>query len=287
MATGTTNNFNLTRNELIDIAYRKIGISANAALQTRGADLLNMIIREEDLKGTGQSKNLWALSESTLFLGAAGFIYTTNEGLDSAILDLVEVHYRNTSGEDMPVEIIDHSGYEAIQDKNATGSPCKVYLKKNLSLSSQVLFLDQAPASIGVTTEVIGSDVLNYQCIMGHTSTADNKPITGSNWRLYWKQAGSAGGVWALGSTYTNGELLRYLYKRPLFDFDLATDNPDIPSGWARYLVWRLAHDLCPEFDVDMESRQWLKAEYMEAREEVFNSTRTQIDTAHNRAMFF
>ena len=287
MSTGSTSDFNLSRNDLIDMAYRKIGISSTTTLTSRAADALNLIIREEDLKGTGQAKNLWALSESTLKLSADGFVYSTTEGLDSAILDLITVFYRNTSGDDVPVFIYDHDEYERIADKNESGEPKAIYLKRNIALASQLLYVWPTPSSVGTTSEVTGSDSLNYSCIMGHTSATDNKPITGANWRLYWRQTGSSGSAWVTATDYTNGELLRYVYKRPLYDFDASTDNPDMPQGWTRFLMWRLAHDLAPEFDIDMESRAWLKRESLEAYEEIFNSARSAVKQAFNRTLFF
>ena len=287
MTTGTTQDFNLDRNSLITMAYRKIGITANSTLISQGADVLNMILREEDLHGTGPSRNLWAITESTLKLSAGGYVYSTTEGLESAILDLAAVFYRNASGDDTEVKIIDSQQYEQISDKDSDGDVESVYLKPNLSLSSQLLYVWPAPSSVGTTSEVTGTDALNYSCIMGHTSASADRPITGANWRLYWRQTGSSGSTWVTGTSYTNGELLRYLYKRPLYDFDTSTDNPDMPSGWVRYLTFRLAHDLCPEFDVDMESRGWLKREYLEARMILFNSARPLTNDIHNKTVFY
>ena len=288
MATGTTADFVLSRDELITEAFRKLEISANSTLLTRGAKVLNLIIRQEDEKGPQQAKHLWALSESALILTANGVIYGTSQGLESNIIELSSVMYRNTSGDDVPVTILDSPQYEAKSDKNTTGDVSDVYLKRDdVSRSNQVLYVYPTPSSVGTTSEVIGSDSLNYSCIMGHTSTTANKPITGQNWKLYWRQTGTAGVAWVTATAYTNGELLRYVYKRPLFDFDLSTDNPDMPAAWTRYLIWRLANDLSPEFDLDMESRQWLKGEYREAAEELFGSTRAVTTDLHNKAMYY
>ena len=139
----------------------------------------------------------------------------------------------------------------------------------------------------GTTSQVTGTDALNYSCIMGHTSVADNRPITGQNWRLYWHQTGSSGAAWVTATAYTNGELLRYVFKRPLYYFTLATDNPDMPASWTRYLMFRLASDLAPEFDLDLESRNWLKGEMREARAELFGSSMPITSDPHNRALFY
>jgi hypothetical protein len=50
--------------------------------------------------------------------------------------------------------------------------------------------------------EVTGTDSLVYTCIRSHTSSSDNKPVTGDDWMGYWKQTGSTGGVWATSTAY-------------------------------------------------------------------------------------
>ena len=288
MATGTTADFVLTRNDIITHAFRKLEIAANSTLMTRGAEVLNLIIRQEDAKGTQQSKQLWSLAEGAVILTAAGTIYGTSQGLASNLIELSSVLYRNTSGDDTAVEIIDSPRYEAIADKNSAGDVEMVYLvRDDVTRSNQRLYIYPAPSSVGTTSQVTGTDSLNYSCIMGHTSDTTNKPITGQNWRMYWHQVGSSGSAWATATAYTNGELLRYIYKRPLYDFDASTDNPDMPAAWTRYLIWRLANDLSPEFDLDMESRVWIKNEYREAAEELFGSTMAVTTDTHNKAMYF
>ena len=225
MAIGTPADSNLSRDDIITIAYRKLGITTNTTLTTRAAVLLNMIVREQDLMDVGQAKDLWALNESTLKLSADGFVYTTADGLDNNILDIVTVHFRDTGGTDSQVSIIDQQQYEQIANKDEKGDTTKIYLKKARLLSDQILYVWPGPDTVGDTTIITGTDSLNYTCIMGHTSIADNRPITGANWRLYWRQTGTGGVAWATGTAYTNGELLRYVYKRPIYDFDLSTEN--------------------------------------------------------------
>lgn len=289
-----TSDFNLTRNGLIKMALQKIGAlragrEPSPTQLDQAVQALNTIIRQEDAKNTRQSRDLWALAEKTIQLQAAGYIYTTSssDGFASDVQDIASAYYRNTDGDDTPIDIITAQQYEAIVNKNDTGDVEKIYIKRNKTLSSQEIYVWPVPSSVGDTSEVTGTDGLNYRCIMGHTSAAINKPITGSSYKLYWEQGGSSGSAWATGTDYTNGELIRYLYKRPLFDFDNATDNPDMPQGWTRYLMWRLAHDLAPEYHLGLDERQWLKGEYLDARTEIFPHTTPNADDFHNKGQFF
>lgn len=53
-------------------------------------------------------------------------------------------------------------------------------------------------------SECIGTDTLNYTCILSHTAvTGTNRPITGTTWQKFWYQTGSAGSAWGNGNSYT------------------------------------------------------------------------------------
>ncbi len=59
------------------------------------------------------------------------------------------------------------------------------------------------------SSEVTGTDSTIYTCILKHTSSTDNKPVTGKDWTTYWRARGSTGGAWADGTAYVNiGEFL-------------------------------------------------------------------------------
>ena len=51
---------------------------------------------------------------------------------------------------------------------------------------------------------VYGSDGNRYRCILGHTSSASNKPVTGANWATYWEATSVTGGTdnWVSGKNY-------------------------------------------------------------------------------------
>ena len=283
---------NTTRNELINAALRKIGaLSGTQAVSadklSRAVEALNLIIREEDLKQTEQSRSLWALSTKALILTANGIAYTTTEGLSNDIRELVSASYRDTSGDDTPIKILNEQQYNALADKNETGDIESIFLKENKALASQVLYIHPAPTSIGTASVAQGSDTLDYTCIMGHTSASISQPITGQNWQTYWQLAGSTATEWVAGTAYTNGNILMYTYKRPLYDFDAAGDNPDMPQGWNRYLIYRLAEDLAPEYGIALDERSWLKAQWLDAYAMIFPSTKVKGSEKRNKGMFY
>jgi len=56
-----------------------------------------------------------------------------------------------------------------------------------------------------------------------------------------------------------------YAFRRPLYDFDLATDNPDFPSAWQECLEYQLAYALSHEYGIPLNERILLKGEAKES----------------------
>ncbi len=54
------------------------------------------------------------------------------------------------------------------------------------------------------SSQVTGTDGLIYTCSKGHTSSSDDKPITGTNYTTYWTEEGATGGAWANTTSYTS-----------------------------------------------------------------------------------
>ncbi len=64
----------------------------------------------------------------------------------------------------------------------------------------------------------IGSDSLDHKCILAHTATTDDKPITGTNYATYWEAlATSAGTAWVEDSSYVSCKLKVYGKFHSLF----------------------------------------------------------------------
>jgi len=191
--------------------------------------------------------------------------------------------------------------------------------------------------AFSAASEVTGTDALIYTCIRSHISVAADRPITGANYKSYWKQTGSTGGGWVVTTTYSAiGEfqfdadvigiekafiryagsdtplgilsfdkyldistkddfgqpshlgieqltrMKGYLWPQPnstdyilnvlqytkLEDFDASSDNPDLLTRWLRYLVFGLAAELGPEYGVPMERQKYfdIKAETLKER---------------------
>jgi len=107
-----------------------------------------------------------------------------------------------------------------------------------VNITAGILTAENVP----VASEVIGTDGLNYTCIVTHTSAAINRPITGADYALYWVQTGFSGVVWAPDTAYiysdppTRSTHVGYLDGYSLANEDGATfrwSTPNNVQAWS------------------------------------------------------
>lgn len=293
MALGTSYRSDQKRNDIIRRALRdckviKPGEAVDGNLMREGVDSLNAILREEDQDQTGQKRFLTALKTGHLILEVGRTIYTAAEGLADDIQELHSVIYRDSLGGETPLDFISPKQYEALTPKTDTGDPRCVWLKLAQDVADNSLYVWPITRTAGTTSVVLGTDGADYQCILKHTSSTDRKPITGSDYSTYWQPlTTTAGSAWADETEYSNGALIRYLYKRPLFNFDSIDDDPDVPDGWANYLRWRLAIDMAASHDVKDSDREWFERRLAICLNALFPSNQAKTSDYHNRTLFF
>jgi hypothetical protein len=204
------------------------------------------------------------------------------------MLDIVTAVYRAPDGTDTPLDIYTAADWASINNKFEVGDPSLVFLEPNKLLASKILYVWPARQSVNTQTVITGTDALAYRCVRSHTAAADNRPITGANYLLYWELGGSGPAAWASGSSYVAPQQIRFTYKRPLFDFDLATDNPDFPSACDMYLVYRLAAVLSDDYGLAIEERQRLEGKAKAEYDTVYTGVQVPKATSqYNRARYY
>lgn len=290
MAVGTTFDSTLTRDQLIELAHKMIGVLAPGQVLagdqlTDAVRILNLIIRETDESGDLK----WTRgAASSLTLVANTFVYTSANGLPTNIAKLDAVSYRNASAIDRPMGIASAMEYETIANKTDTGDPKTVYLTDHRDIGSRTLYVVPMLSAVNTQSVVTGTDAAAWKCIRSHTSASTNRPITGANYLLYWESGGSGPSAWATSTSYTAPQLIRLLYQRPLFDFDTASDTPDFPQQWPRMLVYKLAFDLGDLYGIPMPEREYLIAKAKGAYSDIFDkSMKPETTGHHNRTSYF
>ena len=286
---GASFSFSYTRDQLISAALKDIhalaeGEQASSELQADAVNKLSAIVREMSV---ANKIHMWALKQSTLTLVANTFVYTTTNGLPGDISELTAVSYRDPSAQDHQVEVLDSTQWEGVVNKTENGEPREVFLTETSVIGNQTLYVTPMLSVVNTQSTVIGSDGLKYQCIKSHTADTTNKPITGANYLLFWVQAGTAGSAWVSGTGYLAPQLLRLWYQRPLYEFTAATDNPDMPQEWQRYLEYRLAYDMAPQVALPVIERQMLMAMYREAWDMIFRKGTSQLTRYIIRFLIF
>lgn len=291
MPTGTTADYTLTRDQLIEMAYETIGILEpgqvmDSEMLEVGISRLALIMRETDKAGRWR----WTIQAAThLPLAANTAIYSSANGLATNIAELLSVTYRNEAGRDSaPLRIIKAESYEEITDKTKGGDPLAVYLTDHQTLASRTLYVWQTLGTIATQSVVTGTDALAYRCILPHTAAAVNRPITGANWSMFWELGGSGAVAWASGASYTSPNLLRMLYRRPLYDFDTAADTPDTPLEWSRVLLYKLAFELGDVYRIPEATLQRMIGKAQGAYDDIFqHGVTAKSNTRHHKAKYF
>jgi len=99
------------------------------------------------LKDWQQYPNLWRHTEGSITLVAADYDYT----LSPVPHRVISARYRNSSGNDLPMELLSREEFYELPDKSVAGVPTEYYV--DYQHSSAVFNVWQVPASI--TTETI------------------------------------------------------------------------------------------------------------------------------------
>lgn len=203
MPVGTTADFDVSRNELIRMSLRSIGVTEPSNQEILdGAQVLNTLVRHLDERGN----HLWAVSNtlSTVTLVANQQAYVTGVGANNIAANISELAYCSvligTEYEDLTL-LDKPSSLRTRLKSDSNAQPIAVHLEKGKLLSSNRMLFYPTP-----------------------------------------------------NAAYT----VKYNYKRPIYDFDTTTDNPDFPSSFILPLKKLLAYELSQEYGVPAAERQEL-----------------------------
>jgi hypothetical protein len=288
MPFGTTSDATITRDQIIQLALKKIGaigdgVTVPAEMQQDALLELGLLVHELSASGL----YLHVQSVATLTLQANVFVYNASS-VASNMNELVEAFYRDAQAVDTPIHILDRAGYERVTNKTQTGEPQAVYLSDGLTLSTRTLTVWPMLSTVNTQSVVTGSDAQAYKCIKSHVGESSNYPITGANWRLYWELGGTSPAAWASGTSYTAPQLLRLTYRRPLYDFDAEDDNPDLPQAQGTMLLYLLMSRLGNGYGVSIAECDRYEGLAAKIMAKTYKRTmQKKTTTIHNKAKYF
>lgn len=300
MAVSSSYDFNRTRDQLCTRSLRVCGVikegeTPGAQMITDVAEALNSMVKLWQKK---PGMRLWTVREATLFpqveqvkyaLGTASTDHATETYYETdlsaaeassqttlsvtsttnmtvadnigIVVDDGTIHWSTIASKTATTVTID----DALDDDAASGNAVFNYTTK---IVRPLKIVDARRYNIAGATDTPISDSqgslmarLDYQAL-------PNKTQTGTINRAFYDPERSALGylyIWQAPSTIT--DLVKFTWHRPLMDFDAASDDPDFPQEWINPIVFNLAINIAPEFDVPTERLQViapLAAAYLE-----------------------
>jgi len=280
MTTSGTSSFSYNRDQIIRMAYRKLGVinaseTPGAQMIQDASDALNLWVKA--LNATGL--HIWTEEEAILFLQPNQISYS----LGGTTTDNCTGSYTATT-----LSASAASSATSISVTSATGFGASYYVGIVLDGGS-IFWTTQSGAAAGTTITLAsgltgsasgGNAVYVYQTQiirplrvvstrrynlpsaietqMTQWSRIDyrnqpNKTATGTVTSSFYDPRGGANtqgvlSVWPAPSDATNA--VKMTWWRPVQDFTSSANTPDLPQEWGLCLIWNLAKEMGPEFDV-------------------------------------
>ena len=281
MARSGTKDFSITRNDIINAALRKIGEwdsgeSPSGPEVADAAQALNLLVKQFTAAGA----EIWLQKEITLFLQDGQKSYLLGPTGDNVTESYVETAL--TDGEpgtetsivvDSITGILDGDYIGIMQDDDSihwdtvNGTPAgstvtitnglasvaaagnKVYAYTTKAFRPAKLIFCNTRDNNDYDTQVdlIGEIEYRTLSLKGSSGRPDQvwyQP-TLDNGTLY---------VWPVVPGSTVNKLIISAQYYP-DDFDVASNNPDFPIEWGNALIWGLANELAPEYQVDLRQQ--------------------------------
>lgn len=278
MTTSGTSTFAYNRDQIIKMAYRKLGVinaSETPAPQMiqDASDALNLWVKA--LNATGL--HIWTETEATLFLQPGQYVYTLGSGTTDHATENYTATTLATSASGSNITVSSATGF---------GSSYAVGVVLN---SGSIFWTTQNGAAVGTSVPLVGSltgaassgnavyvyqtDIIRPLRVVStrrynFASAIDtqvtqmsridyrnqpNKSTPGVPTMTFYDPRGGANtqgtfAVWPAPSDATNA--IKMTWWRPVQDFTSAANTPDLPQEWGLTLIWNLAKEMGPEFDV-------------------------------------
>jgi len=280
MTTSGTSSFSYNRDQIIKMAYRKLGVinaSETPAPQMvqDASDALNLWVKA--LNATGL--HIWTEEEAILFLQPGQVSYslggTTTDNCTgsysattlstSAASGSSSVAVASTTGfaTGYYVGVVLDSGIIFWTTQNGAVSGSSIPLTATLTgaaSSGNAVYVYQTqiirPLRVVSTRRYNFASAIDTQMIQMSRIDYRNQPnktATGVPTMSFYDPRGGANtqgtmSVWPAPSDVTNA--IKMTWWRPVQDFTSAANTPDLPQEWGLCLVWNLAKEMGPEFDV-------------------------------------
>lgn len=299
MSTSGSYDFSVSRDDVIKHAYGEIGVleedeDPSAEQSTDAAQKLNMMVKAWVAKGY----HLWALQDCVLFQVLSQQSYSLGNTASDANWCAWDDYAQTTlasaaAAGAATVSLTSATGF-------ATGDNIGIVLDSG-AIQWTTVTMSGTTGTLGAVTTgaaASGNVVFGYttrifrplrvvkDTIYRRDVNNNDQPITliakteydlltakthtGKTIQAAYQPFLSAGRLWTWPCADLSTDVLRFTVERAIQDFDVTTDNPDLPIEWSIALYKNLAVLLAPGNGAASELA-WLKPEAMEALDDVLN----------------
>lgn len=284
MATSGSVDYIATRNDLIEAAYRKIGVASrgetlSAGLTADAAEALEMLVKSWQAQGI----HLWTYGDATLFLVAGQAQYALGSGGDHASESYVETTLDADEASGQTVLTVasisdlaasDNIGIElddgTLQWTTISGAPIGTSVTIATALTGaastgNTVYAYTTGINRPLRLQTVRSDVADNEIPMTRMArdtyfNQPNKTTTGIPTQFYYDPQLTLGQIYLWPAPQSVDYVVHFSYERSIEDFDAASNNPYFPVEWTRALVWNLASELAPEHGLSLERQAYIDA---------------------------
>lgn len=287
MTTSSTTSFNLNRNQIIEEAFKLIGVL------TPGRALTNYELQDAVIsfnlmiKGwIAQGRYIWKTDEGVLFPVPSQGIYVLDGSSSNATNSYVTSTLNaNVNSGATTIELVDATGfivgyYIGIYTDNNTifwttisaisGTTITLTDALNQDCSSgNYVFAYQTNISrpegiISATWRTLSSNSTYNDIPMQEISLLEyqqltNKQTTGNPIMFYYNKQLTYGSVYLWPQPANTNGVFQFNYETQFYDAGIATDNPDFPVEWLETLIYNLAYRLAIKYRIGAERTAQIK----------------------------
>jgi hypothetical protein len=288
MAVSGTNIFLQTRNDIINRAYKIIGIKTRGRNLTaeeinEASEALNLYVK--GLKSEGVY--LWKYAEGTLFLkvGQESYILdgTTANATESFVQTITNASA--TSGANS-IQITNANGFTigynigimqndsnlhwtTISNIAGTTITLTTPLTDNVSNEATVYVYQTKITRPEAITSARRRDSSNYDTPLNEIARSDyfnlaQKTVIGQPTQFYYDKQLSSGTIYLYQAPNDTSNTIKFTFQKMFFDLNSNNDNPDFPIEWAETLAFGLASRLSYDFSIDKTKSEQIKRTYDE-----------------------
>jgi hypothetical protein len=285
MATSGVTTFTRNRDQIIRSALRKCGAfdsgeTPDADSVSEATEALNVMIKHWQASGI----HIWSTQEATLFpqLGQTSYVisststdhatpsYTETALTVAAVLGAGTITVASVTGiattykigvqlDDGTLQWTTVNGAPAglvvtltavLTDSAAIGNRVLVY-QTNLVRPLKIISARRYNFASAIDTPLLEMDRVEYQSMPNKTNASTINSF-------YYDRRGGAtnsGLIYLWPAPANVDEAVEMTVARPIEDFTVAADEPDLPVEWVRAIEWGLADEIADDYDVPEPKR--------------------------------